>query len=270
MCNAANGAGGEFNDEDVARCYAFRAPYPETLHERLAGLAAGRARLLDLGCGPGKLARALAGRFDAIDAVDRSHAMLAAGRELDSGRHPHINWIEARAEDIAFDGPYDLAVAGASIHWMRHDIVMPKLARALRQGAPLALVDGDGPSQAPWMDAYQTEVIRWVERSGRRWQDRAHRDLVTAHLPWIDIEGLETFTITVRQKIEDLIEAEHSRATWARSRMGAETAEAFDASLRAILEPAAIGEAVEYVARSTIVWGRPRLSPRPTASGSRG
>ena len=65
----------------------------------------------------------------------------------------------------------------------------------------------------------------------------------------------------VFQKIQDLIEAEHSRATWARARMGAESAEAFDADLRAVLEPAATAGEVEYVVRSTITWGRPRPAP---------
>ena len=66
----------------------------------------------------------------------------------------------------------------------------------------------------------------------------------------------------MRQNIEDLIVAEHSRATWARARMGADAAAAFDADLRAVLEPAATAAEVVYVVRSTLRWGRPRRAPR--------
>lgn len=256
--------GGEFEDEDVVRSYRYRPPYPEALHARLIEIASGRRRLLDLGCGPGKLARGLAARFEAVDAVDPSRAMLAAGQALDRGEHSNIRWIEADAETAPLDGPYDLAVAGASIHWMRHEEVMPRLAQALQRGAPLALVDGDGPSEAAWRDAFQAVVVRWVEKSGRTWDDSAHKALVSAHLPWIDILGEETFTHTVQQPLDHFIETQHSRATWARSRMGAEV-QAFDAELRAALEPFATGGALSFAVKVRLAWGTPRLTPRPTA-----
>jgi SAM-dependent methyltransferase len=253
----------EFEDAEVARCYRFRAPYPDALHHRLVTLAAGDERLLDLGCGPGKLARALAGRFKEVDAVDPSGAMLAEGQRLDAGRHPHIRWIEDRAEEASFSGPYDLVVAGASIHWMRHELVMPKLAGALKSGAPLALVSGDGPAEADWLDASRAVIPRWIERNGRRWGDETHRALMTAHAPWLDEEGSETFQTEVRQSVDDLIAGEHSRATWARARMGPIAAELFDNELREALEPAALNGEVSYVARVTLTWGRPLASPMP-------
>lgn len=261
---AAQVTGGEFEDDDVVRCYRHRPPYPEALHARLTELASGRRRLLDLGCGPGKLARGLAARFASVDAVDPSAAMLAAGRALAGDAHPNIRWIEAGAEAAPLDGPYDLAVAGASIHWMRHDEVMPRLARSLHRGAPLVLVDGDGPSEAAWRDAFQAVTVRWVEKSGRTWDDTAHKALVSAHLPWIDIHGEETFTHTVRQPLDHFIEAQHSRATWARSRMGAE-ADVFDAEVRAALEPFAADGALSFTVAVRLVWGAPRLTPRPSA-----
>lgn len=256
--------GGEFEDEDVVRAYRHRAPYPDALHARLIELSSGRARLLDLGCGPGKLARALATWFDRVDAVDPSAAMLATARAADAGRHANIRWIEAAAEAATLDGPYDLAVAGASIHWMRHGEVMPKLARALAPGGPLALVDGDGATRAVWRDAFQAVVVRWIEGSGRTWDDAEHKALVTAHLPWIDICGEETFSHLVRQPLAEFIEAQHSRATWARSRMGAK-AEAFDADVRAALEPFAAEGLLEFEVTARLVWGAPRETPRPIA-----
>jgi SAM-dependent methyltransferase len=187
--------------------------------------------------------------------------MLAEARRLDAGAHPNIRWTAGRAEDAPLGGPYDLAVAGAAIHWMDPAVLMPRLAMALVSDASLALVEGDGPGEADWKDAYQAVIVRWVEKAGRRWNDQAHQALVAAHRPWFDELGAETFTAEVRQPVEALIEGEHSRATWARRRMGAAAA-AFDAELRAVLAPYATEGVVAYRTRTVLTWGRPRTRPR--------
>src|SRR5262249_14885979 len=98
-------------------------------------------------------------------------------------------------------------------------------------------------------------IKAWVARTtGRAWNDAGHTALMSAHDPWLDVQGRETFSATIRQPVEDLIACEHSRATCARRRMGA-LAEAFDADLRAVLAPCAVGGVVEYEVRTRLVWG---------------
>jgi SAM-dependent methyltransferase len=249
--------GAEFEDEDVVAAYVHRPDYPAALHARLLELAPGRARLVDLGCGPGQLARALAPQFDEVLAVDPSAAMLRLGQALDAGRHRHVHWRRGRAEDVDFDGPIDLAVAGASLHWMNPEALFPKLARAMTP--VLAVVDGDAPTDAPWLDAYQAVIVGWVERLGDTWNGPAHRDRMTRHDPWLDVLGREAFTIEVRQPLETLIACQHSRATWARSKMGP-LADAFDADLRAALAPWAHDGVMTFGMRASLVWGRPRAT----------
>jgi trans-aconitate methyltransferase len=49
-----------FHDEAVARVYRLRPPYPDDLFSTLTGLIVDQPRtVLDLGCGPGDLARRL-------------------------------------------------------------------------------------------------------------------------------------------------------------------------------------------------------------------
>ena len=260
QASAAN-TGAEFLDEDVARAYAHRTDYPPALHARLLELTPGRGRLLDLGCGPGKLGRAMAAQFEEVLAVDPSAAMLRLGRELDAGAHPNIAWIEATAETAPIEAPLDLIVMGASVHWVDPARVFPKLASALTPGGLMALIDGDGPAQAPWIGAWRTVIRDWVGRLGGVWNGPTHQALMSAHEPWFERVGVKTFTAQVEQAVDDLIEAEHSRASWARAKMG-DLAGAFDAELRGVLEPHAQAGRVSFEVRSQLTWGRPLARPR--------
>ncbi|MGK9171235.1 class I SAM-dependent methyltransferase [Inquilinus limosus] len=259
MFSSVGRTGEAFDDPDVAACYASRPPYPPELHRKLLELAPGRARLLDLGCGPGKLAIDLAPHFAHVIAVDPSEPMLRVARAL-GAEHENIRWVRARAEEVELEGPFDLIVVGAAIHWMRLDIVMPKLKGVLRPDAPLALVNGDEPGEAAWIDAYRAHLIRWVERGGGTWRDPVHT--APAYLDWIDIQSRESFSSEVDQSVEELIEAEHSRATWSRAAMGAEAASAFDSELRGILQPHAVAGRIRYRVDTRLVVCRPRSEPR--------
>src|SRR6185312_6321948 len=118
-----------FAAQDVAASYHGRPPYAPALYAALLALTPARTRALDLGCGPGKVARVLADHFAEVVALDRSAAMLSVGRAEDAGRHPNIRWVEARAEDYGDEAGFDLVVAGASIHWFDPAVLFPKLAR---------------------------------------------------------------------------------------------------------------------------------------------
>lgn len=251
----------EFADVDVAQAYLRRPPYPDALVARLIAIAPAQGHALDLGCGPGKLARPLAAAFERVTAIDSSGPMIAVGRAGALGQPGNIDWVCAPAEAADFRSDVDLAVAGASLHWMRHDIVFPKLCDALLPGAPIAVVDGDGPSAAPWLEAYRDLIVRWVERMGFVFGDPEFRARMSAHEAWIDIQGREAFSATRTMPIEHLIESEHSRATWARAKMGGAAADAFDADLRSVLGPHAVNNEITFDVQSKLLWGLPRRTP---------
>src|SRR5690606_35842056 len=95
--------GAAFDDPDVARAYMHRPPYHPPLYDFLVELVPCHRRVLDLGCGTGKLAHGLAAHFEHVDAVDPSLPML---RLADDGRHDNITWIHGFAETALLDGPY--------------------------------------------------------------------------------------------------------------------------------------------------------------------
>jgi ubiquinone/menaquinone biosynthesis C-methylase UbiE len=259
MFSSVQRTGEAFDDPSVVACYAHRPPYPPGLHCRLLELAPGQAHALDLGCGPGKLAIALAPHFRRVTAVDPSALMLRAARTIGT-EHENIEWIQGRAEEISLDGPFDLAVVGAAIHWMQPEIVLPKLAKALRPEAPLVLVNGDEPSDAGWIEAYRAHVTRWIRLGGATPRDPSTAK--PAYADWIDVRGQETFVDEVDQSIDDLIEAEHSRATWSRACMGPEAAAMFDRELRELLQPHATAGRISYRTEATLIIARPRLGPQ--------
>lgn len=259
---AAQNTGAEFEDEGVAAAYVHRTPYPPALFDRLLTLTPGRARLLDLGCGPGKLTLDLAPHFAEVLAVDPSAAMLRLAQRLDAGANPHIAWTEGFAEDTPLPDDLDLITAGASIHWMDAPRLFPRLAANLAPEGQMAILGGDGPADAPWIAAWNQTIVDWVGKLGGEWQDPAHTARITGHQPWFDLAATETFTAPVVQAVDDLIEAEHSRATWSCAKMGP-LAQAFDADLRAVVAPHVQDGKVAFEISSTLWWGRPRATPRP-------
>lgn len=243
-----------FDDPDVAKAYVHRAPYPPALFVRLQELAPRADRLLDLGCGPGKLTLPLAARFRHVDAVDPAEPMIAAAKA--SNAAPNIRWIVADAEDAPLAGEYDLVTAGASIHWMRPEALFPRLRPHLSPGAVFAVVAGDEPHDPPWAAQWPGFVRRWVERMGGVYDRPAFAAEGNAYRSWLDIGDDEFIASTVRQSVADFIEGEHSRGTWTRRKMGSERAATFDAELAELLAPHAQDGWLTFEVRTRLTHGR--------------
>ena len=122
--------GQAFEAADVVDNYQFRPEYPAQIYDQLIALSPARDSVLDIGCGTGKIARGLSAVFRSVTAVDASRAMLRTAKDL-AGDVTNITWIQGLAESAIGDtGPFDLVVAAASIHWMDHDQLLPRLGRA--------------------------------------------------------------------------------------------------------------------------------------------
>ena len=242
-------------------CYAFRPAYPAALHEQLLALIEGPRVVLDAGCGPGKLALALEPYVERVDAVDPSAAMLAAGRGA-ARNGARVRWIRGSLEEAPLDGPYGLAVAGASFHWMDADVVLPRLAGALAAGAPFAVLDGDGPTGHPWRDA-ETDVMR-ATVSGPDgtpppwWADPEEREQapLVAHACFEPL-GARAFEAPARQTLDDYLRCLHSRQSFSAAHLGAAASARFDAAMREVLAPWAIDGSLSFTVRTRLEWGRP-------------
>jgi ubiquinone/menaquinone biosynthesis C-methylase UbiE len=147
--------------EDYAR---YRPPYPAALLERLRSLAPGKAQLLDLASGPGRIALAIAAWFDDVLAVDIEPDMLATGRRLaDQGGITNITWREARAEDLDLPASsFDLITIGEAFHRLDEARVLDSAHRWLKPGGILATMGGTNVLRGS--EAWQLKVFDVAER----------------------------------------------------------------------------------------------------------
>ncbi len=230
--------GATFQEADVVGLYKYRPPYPQRLFDVIAERAPAHDAVLDVGCGPGKIARELTARFSQVTAVDPSAKMIELGRSLPSGQAENLHWVNAPVEGIAFPMSYDVVVAANSIHWIDCGVFFPKLYRYLRPKHLFAVVSGDAPYDPPWEDDWRAFLRKWVtELTGDSLDSPGWTRKMNKHRPYLDIDAeMEFDGLPFCQSVEDFILCQHSRETFACSRL-ADSREAFDQELRELLSP---------------------------------
>lgn len=113
-----------FKEPHVVASYEHRPPYPQATIDELARLADGGA-VVDAGCGTGELARRIAPLVARVDAVDISAEMLALARTLPGAERVHF--VHGGIEDAELEAPYELVVAGDSVHWFDWERALPRI-----------------------------------------------------------------------------------------------------------------------------------------------
>jgi ubiquinone/menaquinone biosynthesis C-methylase UbiE len=245
-----------FQEASVIEAYPYRAAYPESLFHKLAELMIVSSRaVLDVGTGPGDVARRLAPYVERVDAVDWSAGMLALGKRLPGGDGPRIRWIQGRVEEVALDPPYGLITAGDSLHWMDWSAVLPRFATLLEPDAFLAILTRS-PHEIAWREALTLLFPRYSTiRDWRPYdliQELESRNLFRRVGKW------ESEPVPFAQPVEDYIEALHSMSGLARERMDPAAISAFDDEVRAILlAHADSGGILHMRIVGSVEWGTP-------------
>jgi SAM-dependent methyltransferase len=118
----------------------------ELLVER-GGLAGGR--VLEVGCGTGRLALALAERGARVWAVDPSEEMLAAAR---AHAGPKVRFKRAEAERLPFKaGWFDRGVLRLVVHLVERPRAFAELSRVLGPGGRIALATFGARQFEDWL-----------------------------------------------------------------------------------------------------------------------
>jgi SAM-dependent methyltransferase len=256
----------QFCDRAVVEAYECRPPYPKALVEVLVGLMGDGPRVvLDLGCGTGRVARAIVDQVERVDAVDFSQRMIEVGKTLDRGNDRSIRWICGAGEQVELEGGYGLVAAGSSLHWMDWDVVLPRIAQWLTLVGKLAIFD-DG-----WEDlAWEGEVNALIPEysTNREFEPYVLVDELVKRELFV-VEGRKTVVGEwYEQSAAEYVEAFHGRNGFSRDRMDAGKGREFDERLRGIVEKNCGGK-VRMKLRTEVVWGRPRGQTLPTVAAQR-
>ncbi|HEX5501996.1 MAG TPA: class I SAM-dependent methyltransferase, partial [Thermomicrobiales bacterium] len=127
----------------TARYYArYRPPYPPALLDdlRRRAVVTGAGRLLDLACGPGRVALPLAPFFGEVWAVDLEPEMIEVGREEAARRGAtNVRWTVGRAEDVeAPPGSCEMITIGEAFHRLDQRAITTRALTWLAPGCCLA------------------------------------------------------------------------------------------------------------------------------------
>ncbi|WP_433798121.1 class I SAM-dependent methyltransferase [Actinomycetospora sp. CA-084318] len=168
-------------DED-AELYARARPVcPDVLVEAIdRRLATAHPRTLEIGCGTGQATVALARRGHRVVAVELGGDLARVARRT-LVAFPQVEVVHADIErwEPATAG-FDLVVCATAFHWLDPATRFARVARLLRPGGLLALVQTlhvSGPSDAFFADLQSSCYARWMPDA-------------PAHLPLVSISAL--------------------------------------------------------------------------------
>ena len=123
---------------DLVDTIQYGLDLPTEADLRLCGALKGR-RVLDVGCGAGENAVAMARQGAHVIAIDASSAQLALARRLAEEAEVRVEWHEGDAADLAFlrADSIDLALAAEVVHEIEDiDRLFRQVHRVLRAGGP--------------------------------------------------------------------------------------------------------------------------------------
>jgi ubiquinone/menaquinone biosynthesis C-methylase UbiE len=94
--------------------------------------------LLEIGCGDGRLTALLAGKADAITAIDPDESSVETARKNING----VNFLVGSGEKLDFaDGSFDIVLFSYSLHHQDCVKALAEAKRVVRQGGQILIID---------------------------------------------------------------------------------------------------------------------------------
>jgi SAM-dependent methyltransferase len=259
-----------YADQSVAEAYDHLLSYPDEVFDVLVDLVDDECRIvLDVGCGTGRIARALVSRVERIDAVDCSEAMIAQGKRLPNGNHPNLNWVLDRVETAALNPPYGLVTAGSSLFWMANEVAISRLHDVLTpHGYVVTILPRENPQ--PWDTDLQRILDQYTVNQEAGALSFSLRGLTIGDrsldpIRWLESQGLfekagEKYTAPTlfQRSLDSYIESLHSRLGFSRERMGPESSAAFDEEVRSLVAPFCENNRIRVQVVGEVMWGKPK------------
>ena len=221
-------------------------------------------RIMDLGCGPGLLAVALAPFVKEVVAIDPAAEMLAVGRDAARDRPGKIQFVEGSSNDLGTQfGRFRLVAMGRSFHWMDRAETLKRLDTINEPDGAVALFDVDTVRQdaGDWHAPFDEIVERYAAGKAEwRAPDWVPHETFLLDSPFSPIDGasvVEWDSFPAAQ----LVDRAFSMSRTAPDALGPDKAEALAADLRALAADVAVDGMIGEILES-----RALIARRPNAN----
>jgi ubiquinone/menaquinone biosynthesis C-methylase UbiE len=226
----------------------YRVPYPKALLQNLVERAGvtGQGQLLDLACGPGRVALGLVSSFREVWAIDLEPEMIEVGQKAAAQQGVHtITWMIGKAEDMqAAPASFELITIGEAFHRLDQLLVAKQALEWLLPGCCLASLGSYGVMEGkqPWQRMVAEIARHWTSRARPSGDGSApptpgsgpeHYELVLREAGFEDVAS-ETFVEEHTWTIETIIGNLYSTSFCSKNVLG-DSSEAFEADLSAAL-----------------------------------
>jgi len=211
----------EFDGKKYEKSSAHQKEWGERLIAELS--LRGDERILDLGCGDGKLTARLAELVPegSVLGIDASVGMIEVAQKY---QKENLSFLLLDINSLDFEDEFDLVFSNATVHWVKdHNVLLRKVRRSLRKNgivrfnfagagncySLLAVVktamknpryvkyfsDFVWPWFMPTVDEYETIVRQFPFRDIRVWTENADRYFSDSQTitKWIDQPSLVPF-----------------------------------------------------------------------------
>jgi ubiquinone/menaquinone biosynthesis C-methylase UbiE len=183
----------------------LRREFLHSLQLPASGNGHGTISVLDVGCGPGHVARDLARSGYDVTAVDRSRSLLRIARKLAARERTAVRFHLSPAEKLPFpDSSFDYCYATGVVYWVEHlAATLAEMVRVTRPSGFVASLDPHASMSVTKILAYAREkclnardtrkLVAWATSAqcNRRFEEGHLRRLLTD-------AGLQSLTLEQR------------------------------------------------------------------------
>lgn len=247
-----------------------RLDYPAELVERVVALTglSNQHRVLDLGCGPGFLAVALAPYAREVVGIDPEPAMLEQAVTFAAQRGAQVTFQQGSSYELGTQlGQFHLVTMGRSFHWMDRAATLETLAGIVPEDGAVALF-GDSHLELPendWHKRFESIIDPFTGK------DSAH--VMRRNNPaWLPDEAvllnskfnhLERVSVIRRLKtpVEQLLDRALSKSATSPQKLGAEQGRLVETLRDALNKEATAGIIIEVVESEALIAFRKDPAP---------